>query len=58
MERVNVLIAGGGVSGSAKAYCVAKRGVCDIQVVDLDLGGIYASSELNAGGGASGLVAW
>ena len=50
MERVNVLIAGGGVIGSALAYWLAKRGVRDIQVVDLDLTGIYASSELNAGG--------
>ena len=50
MERVNVLIAGGGVIGSALAFCLAKRGVRDIQVVDLDLAGLYASSELNAGG--------
>jgi len=50
VERVNVLIAGGGIIGSALAYWLAKRGVCDIQVVDLDLAGIYASSELNAGG--------
>lgn len=50
MERVNVLIAGGGVIGSALAYCLAKRGVRDIEVVDLDLSGVYASSELNAGG--------
>ncbi len=50
MERVNVLIAGGGVIGSALAYCLAKRGVRDIAVVDLDLAGVYASSELNAGG--------
>jgi glycine/D-amino acid oxidase-like deaminating enzyme len=50
VERVNVLIAGGGVIGSALAFWLAKRGVRDIQVVDLDLAGIYASSELNAGG--------
>lgn len=50
MERVNVLIAGGGVIGSALAFWLAKRGVCDIQVVDLDLAGLYSSSELNAGG--------
>jgi len=50
VERVNVLIAGGGVIGSALAFWLAKRGVQDIQVVDLDLAGIYASSELNAGG--------
>jgi len=50
VERVNVLIAGGGIIGSALAYGLAKRGVCDIQVVDLDLAGNYSSSELNAGG--------
>lgn len=50
MESVNVLIAGGGVVGSALALCLARRGVRDIQVVDLDLAGVYASSELNAGG--------
>lgn len=50
MERVNVLIAGGGIIGSAMAYWLARRGVCDIHVIDLDLAGIYASSELNAGG--------
>ncbi|HEX9814322.1 MAG TPA: FAD-binding oxidoreductase, partial [Myxococcota bacterium] len=47
---MNVLIAGGGIIGSAMACLLAKRGVQDIQVVDLDLAGIYASSELNAGG--------
>lgn len=47
---MNVLIAGGGVIGAATAYCLAKRGVPDIKVVDLDLAGVYASSELNAGG--------
>jgi glycine/D-amino acid oxidase-like deaminating enzyme len=50
VERVNVVIAGGGVIGSALAMLLAKRGVADIQVVDLDLSGLYASSELNAGG--------
>jgi glycine/D-amino acid oxidase-like deaminating enzyme len=50
VERVNVLIAGGGVIGSAMAFWLAKRGVRDIQVVDLDLTGIYASSQLNSGG--------
>lgn len=50
MERVNVLIAGGGVIGTTLAHELAKRGVNDIHVIDLDLGGLYASSELNAGG--------
>ena len=48
--RVNVLIAGGGVIGSAVAWALADRGVSDVSVVDLDLTGLYASSELNAGG--------
>ena len=50
MERVNVVIAGGGIIGSAVAWSLAERGVRDIHVIDLDLAGIYASSELNAGG--------
>lgn len=50
MERVNVVIAGGGIIGSAVAWSLATRGVRDIHVVDVDLAGIYASSELNAGG--------
>jgi len=50
LERVNVLIAGGGIIGSAVAYGLARLGVSDVHVFDLDLAGIYASSELNAGG--------
>ncbi len=49
-ERVDVLIAGGGVIGSAIACALVERGVRDVCVVDLDLHGKYASSELNAGG--------
>jgi sarcosine oxidase subunit beta len=49
-ERAGVLIAGGGVVGSAIAWALAERGVRDVCVVDLDLSGRYASSELNAGG--------
>lgn len=48
--KVDVLIAGGGVIGSAVAWALAARGVSDVAVVDLDLAGLYASSELNAGG--------
>ncbi len=50
MERVGVLIAGGGIIGSAIACALVERGVSDVCVVDLDLAGLYASSELNAGG--------
>ncbi len=50
MERVNVLVAGGGVIGATLAHELAKRGVSDVHVIDLDLSGLYASSELNAGG--------
>ncbi|MBW2267243.1 MAG: FAD-binding oxidoreductase [Deltaproteobacteria bacterium] len=49
-ERANVLIVGGGVVGTSLAWCLAERGVDGIAVVDLDLAGLYASSELNAGG--------
>ena len=48
--KTNVLIAGGGIIGSAVAWALAARGVSNIVVVDLDLTGLYASSELNAGG--------
>ena len=50
MDRTRVLIAGGGVIGSAIACALAERGVRDVCVADLDLAGRYASSELNAGG--------
>ena len=49
-DRADVLIAGGGVIGCAIAWSLAERGVRDVCVVDLDLQGRYASSELNAGG--------
>ncbi len=49
-ERVHILIAGGGIVGTALAWALARRGVSGIRVIDLDLAGMYASSELNAGG--------
>ena len=45
-----MVIAGGGVIGSAIACALVERGVHEVCVVDLDLAGRYASSELNAGG--------
>ena len=50
VDRANVLIAGGGIIGSSLAWALASRGVDGVVVADLDLTGIYASSELNAGG--------
>ncbi len=50
MDRANILIVGGGMIGTGVAWALARRGVSDVVVVDLDLAGIYASSELNAGG--------
>ncbi len=44
------MIAGGGIIGTSVAWALASRGIDEIVVVDLDLAGIYASSELNAGG--------
>ena len=49
-DRAGVLVVGGGVIGASVAWSLARRGVSDVRVVDLDLAGIYASSELNAGG--------
>jgi len=49
-EGANVLIVGGGVVGTGLAWALASRGVDGVRVVDLDLTGVYASSELNAGG--------
>jgi glycine/D-amino acid oxidase-like deaminating enzyme len=49
-ERAEILIVGGGVIGASIAWALARRGVSGIVVVDLDLAGVYASSELNAGG--------
>ena len=48
-DRADVLIMGGGIIGSSTAWALARRGVSNIVVVDLDLAGVYASSELNAG---------
>ena len=49
-QHAQVLIAGGGIIGSSIAAALVERGVRDVYVVDLDLHGNYASSELNAGG--------
>jgi sarcosine oxidase subunit beta len=46
----SVLIVGGGIIGTSLACALAGRGVGGVTVVDLDLAGLYASSELNAGG--------
>lgn len=49
-DHANVLIAGGGIIGSSLAWALASRETNGVVVVDLDLTGVYASSELNAGG--------
>jgi glycine/D-amino acid oxidase-like deaminating enzyme len=49
-ERADVLIVGGGIVGTSLAWALARRGVAGVTVLDLDLAGVYASSELNAGG--------
>jgi len=49
-ERADILIVGGGIIGTSLAYSLAERGARGVTVVDLDLAGLYASSELNAGG--------
>jgi glycine/D-amino acid oxidase-like deaminating enzyme len=44
------IIVGAGLVGSAVAYELARRGVTDIQVLDVDLEGEWSSSERTAGG--------
>jgi len=48
--RVNCLIIGGGVIGSAIAYELSRRGLKDVHVVDPSLEGALSSTERNAGG--------
>jgi sarcosine oxidase subunit beta len=50
VERTQVLIAGGGIIGTSIACALVERGVRDVCVIDVDLAGRHASSELNAGG--------
>src|SRR5688500_2760504 len=50
MDRFDVVVIGGGLVGSSTAMHLAGRGVRSIALVDVDLGGRYSSSELNAGG--------
>jgi sarcosine oxidase subunit beta len=49
-ERYDVIVIGGGLIGSSAAMHLAQRGVKNILLLDVDLGGRYSSSELNAGG--------
>jgi sarcosine oxidase subunit beta len=49
-DRARVLVVGGGIIGTGIAWALAARGVDGVVVADLDLIGVYASSELNAGG--------
>jgi glycine/D-amino acid oxidase-like deaminating enzyme len=49
-DRYDVVIIGGGLIGSSAAMHLAERGVRSIALLDVDLGGRYSSSELNAGG--------
>ena len=49
-NRADILIVGGGIVGTAVAWALARQGAEHVVVVDLDLAGVYASSELNAGG--------
>ena len=44
------IVVGAGIVGSAVAYELARRGVSDLQVLDIDLQGEWSSTERNAGG--------
>ncbi len=49
MKRSGIIV-GAGVVGSAVAYELARRGVTNLQVLDVDLDGEWSSSERNVGG--------
>jgi FAD-dependent oxidoreductase domain-containing protein 1 len=48
--KKEVVIIGAGLMGSAVAMGLARAGMIDVDVLDLDLAGEFSSSELNAGG--------
>lgn len=48
--KVNGIIIGAGIIGSAIAYELSQKGVTDLHVVDPDLEGPLSSTERNAGG--------
>ena len=50
VEKVETLIVGAGLMGSALAMHLARLGVSGVRVIDVDLEGVLSSSELNAGG--------
>lgn len=48
--KQNGIIVGAGVIGSAIAYELARRGITDLHVLDVDMEGGLSSTERNAGG--------
>jgi glycine/D-amino acid oxidase-like deaminating enzyme len=48
--EADVIIVGAGLLGSSTAMHLSRLGARSVLVVDLDLEGVYSSSELNAGG--------
>src|SRR5689334_15326008 len=48
--EADIVIVGAGLLGSSVAMHLAQQGAKSIAVVDLDLDGVFSSSELNAGG--------
>lgn len=48
--KVNGIIIGAGIIGSAIAYELSKKGMSDLHVIDPDLEGPLSSTERNAGG--------
>ncbi len=48
--KKDIIIVGAGLLGSSVAMHLSKQGTRSIAVVDLDLEGVFSSSEVNAGG--------
>lgn len=50
VEKVEVLVIGAGAVGTSVGMNLGRMGVSGVRVVDVDLEGVFSSSELNAGG--------
>lgn len=49
-DRYDVIIIGAGLIGSSIAWRLVTKGCRDVALIDIDLAGLFSSSELSAGG--------
>lgn len=49
-DRFDVVIIGAGLIGSSIAWQLVREGCSDVALIDVDMAGLFSSSELSAGG--------